>query len=243
MNLLAKNMEVILDEGGYDALVGFFSTVPNTRTLSGPLRKAISDGCSRFPDRLIALSMVGDEDVVRSYEESGFLVFEDADRAVLALAALTRFAEILRARARPPAGRGGGAPVGRALVRTCREGSAWQSRNPVPRRASGGGGRGGRRGGGRDRLSGGDEDRLARYRAQDRDRRRARGARRAFGGDGGFCDPDGACGAASPRREDRGRAGGADGEEGRRDHHRASAATPSSAPPSCSVWVAFTWRC
>lgn len=91
MNLLAKNMEVILDEGGYDALVGFFSTVPNTRTLSGPLRKAISDGCSRFPDRLIALSMVGDEDVVRSYEESGFLVFEDADRAVLALAALTRF--------------------------------------------------------------------------------------------------------------------------------------------------------
>jgi acyl-CoA synthetase (NDP forming) len=92
MSLLAKNMEVILDEGGYDALIGFFSTVPNTRTLSGPLKKAIADGCSRFPDRLIALSMVGDDDVVRSYEESGFLLFEDSDRAVLALAALTRFA-------------------------------------------------------------------------------------------------------------------------------------------------------
>ncbi|WP_112664428.1 acetate--CoA ligase family protein [Microvirga flavescens] len=91
MNLLAKNLEVILDEGGYDALIGFFSTVPNTRTLSGPLKKAIADGCSRFPDRLIALSMVGDDDVVRSYEESGFLVFEDSDRAILALSALTRF--------------------------------------------------------------------------------------------------------------------------------------------------------
>ncbi|MGO4705958.1 acetate--CoA ligase family protein [Microvirga sp. 2MCAF38] len=92
MNLLAKNLEVILDEGGYDALIGFFSTVPNTRTLSGPLRKAIADGCSKFPDRLIALSMVGDDDVVRSYEESGFLIFEDSDRAILALSALTRFA-------------------------------------------------------------------------------------------------------------------------------------------------------
>lgn len=92
MSLLAKNIEVILDEGGYDALLGFFSTVPNTRTLSGPLKKAIEDGCARFPDRLIALSMVGDEDVVQAYEASGMLVFEDSDRAVLALAALTRFA-------------------------------------------------------------------------------------------------------------------------------------------------------
>jgi acyl-CoA synthetase (NDP forming) len=93
MNLLAKNLEVILDEGGYDAIIGFFSTVPNTRTLSGPLKKGIADGCSRFPDRLIALSMVGDDDVVRSYEESGFLVFEDSDRAIVALSALTRFSQ------------------------------------------------------------------------------------------------------------------------------------------------------
>ena len=92
MNLLAKNMEVMLDEGGYDALIGFFSTLPTTRTLAAPLKKAIADGCARFPDRLIALAMLGDEEVIRSYEDSGFLVFEDADRAVLALAALTRFA-------------------------------------------------------------------------------------------------------------------------------------------------------
>jgi acyl-CoA synthetase (NDP forming) len=93
MGLLARNMEVILDEGGYDAIIGFFSTVPNTRTLSGPLKKAIAEGCSQFPDRLIALSMIGDDDVVRSYEESGFLVFEDPDRAIVALSALTRFSQ------------------------------------------------------------------------------------------------------------------------------------------------------
>ena len=93
MGLLARNMEVILDQGGYDALLGFFSTVPNTRTLSGPLRNAIAKGCERFPDRLIALEMVADAEVVREYERAGFLVFEDADRAVAALAALTRFSQ------------------------------------------------------------------------------------------------------------------------------------------------------
>lgn len=91
MNLLARNMEVILEDGGYDALIGFFSTLPNTRTLSGPLKKAIADGCSRFPDRLVALQMIAEPDVVREYEASGFLIFEDADRAVAALAALWRF--------------------------------------------------------------------------------------------------------------------------------------------------------
>jgi acyl-CoA synthetase (NDP forming) len=93
MNLLAKNIEVILDQGGYDALIGFFSTLPMTRTLSGPLRNAIAKGCEKFPDRLIAMSMIGDADAVAAYEASGFLVFEDSDRAVAALAALTKFAQ------------------------------------------------------------------------------------------------------------------------------------------------------
>jgi acyl-CoA synthetase (NDP forming) len=90
MTLLARNIEVMLEQGGYDALIGFFSTVPNTRTLSGPLRKAIQDGCARFPGKLIALEMVADPEVVAEYESAGFLVFEDADRGVAALAALAR---------------------------------------------------------------------------------------------------------------------------------------------------------
>jgi acyl-CoA synthetase (NDP forming) len=96
MNLLARNIEVMLDQGGYDALLGFFSTVPNTRTLSGPLREAIEKGCERFPDRLIALEMVAAPEVIRAYEEAGFLVFEDASDAVAALAALARFGKAFR---------------------------------------------------------------------------------------------------------------------------------------------------
>ena len=102
MTLLSKNMHVILEQGGYDALIGFFSTIPTTRTLSGPLRQAIAEGCAEFPDRLVVMAMVGDEETVRSYEASGFLVYEDADRAVLALGALTRFARAFDAAEQAP---------------------------------------------------------------------------------------------------------------------------------------------
>ena len=81
----------MLEDGGYDAADRLLTTVPNTRTLSGPLRKAIAEGCARFPDRLIALQMIADPEIVREYEAAGFLVFEDCDRAVVALAALSRF--------------------------------------------------------------------------------------------------------------------------------------------------------
>lgn len=111
MGLLARNMEVILDQGGYDALLGFFSTVPNTRTLSGPLRNAIAKGCERFPDRLIALEMVADAEVVKEYERAGFLIFEDADRAVAALAALTRFSQAFD-RIETPRSVGAAIPIG-----------------------------------------------------------------------------------------------------------------------------------
>jgi acyl-CoA synthetase (NDP forming) len=54
------------------------------------LREAILEGTRGHRDRLIVLCMVADADIVRSYEDAGFLVFEDADRAVLAIGALAR---------------------------------------------------------------------------------------------------------------------------------------------------------
>lgn len=93
MGLLEENLRVMLAEGGYDALIGFFTSVPATRTLSEPLRNAIRAGTSAFPDRLIVLSMVADAEIVRTYEDDGFLVFEDVDRGIAAIAALHRFAE------------------------------------------------------------------------------------------------------------------------------------------------------
>lgn len=102
MTLLARNIEVMLDQGGYDALIGFFTTVPNTRNL--PVR------CDAIAQRLpgvfrtawIAGDDCADREIVRDYERAGFLIFEDADRGVAALAALSRFGQSFdRARTQP----------------------------------------------------------------------------------------------------------------------------------------------
>ena len=71
-------------------------------------------------------------------------------------------------------------------------------------------------------LSAGHEDPVARYRTQERDRRRPRQHRDQGRGVLGLARSDGECAALAPRGEDPGRAGRPDGEEGRRDHHRLS---------------------
>lgn len=91
MTLLSRNFEVMLEQGGYNMLVGFFSTLPMTRTLAAPLKEAIIAGCAGHPNQIVALSLIGPPEEVRAYEDAGFLVFEDADRAVQALGALARF--------------------------------------------------------------------------------------------------------------------------------------------------------
>jgi acyl-CoA synthetase (NDP forming) len=93
MSVLTKSLELMLEECDYDALVGIFLTVPTSRPFAAPLREAIAQAARSHRDRLIVMCMVADPDIVRSYEELGFLVYEDAYRAVAALAALTRLRE------------------------------------------------------------------------------------------------------------------------------------------------------
>ncbi len=90
MTVLTKSLETMLGECDYDALAGAFLTVPAARPFAAPLREAISHGTRDHRDCLLVLCMVADPDVVRSYEEAGFLVFADAYRAVAAIGALAQ---------------------------------------------------------------------------------------------------------------------------------------------------------
>lgn len=88
MGVLAKSLRITLGEGGYDAVIAAFMGLPLARPFAGPLRDALVEGARGFEDRLIVLNVNADPDVVRDYEQQGFLVFEDATRAVRAIAAL-----------------------------------------------------------------------------------------------------------------------------------------------------------
>ncbi|MFT5176542.1 MAG: acyl-CoA synthetase (NDP forming) [Gammaproteobacteria bacterium] len=98
--LLGENLDAMLAEAGYTSIVGFFTYVAGTAFMADRLIDTMSDARARFPDRLLVLSIIASEAILARYEAIGCPCFEDADRAVRAVAALARIA---RAFAQAPA--------------------------------------------------------------------------------------------------------------------------------------------
>lgn len=99
LDLIRSNLDVMLEEGAYDAIVAFFTFVAAAEAMVAPIREMLQDARRRHPGPLLVLSIVGPPAVVRRYEAAGCPVFEDPSRAVRAVAALARLAESF---ARPP---------------------------------------------------------------------------------------------------------------------------------------------
>ena len=93
LDLIRSNLDVMLEEGAYDAIVAFFTFVAAASAMVTPIREILQDARRRYPDRLLVLSIVGPPDIVQRYEAAGCPVFEDPSRAVRAVAALARLAE------------------------------------------------------------------------------------------------------------------------------------------------------
>ena len=93
LSLVSRNFELMLEDGDYDVIVAFFTMVAASPYIVDGLIETLVDLRRRFPDRPIILSIVGAPEVVARYEAAGYLVFEDASRAVAAAAALVGFGE------------------------------------------------------------------------------------------------------------------------------------------------------
>ena len=93
MELFAKNLEIVVDQGGYDAVAAFFTTVPGSAAIRPPLKAALRRLRQRHPEKLIVLSMLVPPELLRDYESEGFPIFEDANRTIRAIAGLRFFAE------------------------------------------------------------------------------------------------------------------------------------------------------
>jgi acyl-CoA synthetase (NDP forming) len=72
--------------------------------------QALEATAARHPDRALIVSCLAEPETVRAYEDAGFPVFEDADRAVGALASLASAGEAV-ARGLPRRAEGRGRPV------------------------------------------------------------------------------------------------------------------------------------
>ncbi|HWK68434.1 MAG TPA: acetate--CoA ligase family protein [Rhizobiaceae bacterium] len=89
-SLLHTCLEAMMTEGGYSSIIAFFAQVAGTESFGKLLYEELSEKRRRFPDTLIVLVAVLSREQARRYEEIGVAVFEDADRAVAAVAAMGR---------------------------------------------------------------------------------------------------------------------------------------------------------
>lgn len=90
LSLVPRFSKVLIERGGYDGLIGLWTSVAGSPTLADPLIKSLIEVRNTYKDILFIQSIVAPEEVQRRYEEAGFPCFEDPSRAVGAMAALMR---------------------------------------------------------------------------------------------------------------------------------------------------------
>ena len=79
-----------LEDGGYGAVLCFFTYVAGSRAMSDAILAAMKPLRAAFPDRIIAFCALGEQEVLQRYDDAGILVFSDPCRAVRALDAILR---------------------------------------------------------------------------------------------------------------------------------------------------------
>lgn len=91
MPLMAKFISAMLEKGDYGFFTGIFGSGPTSPTFSGKLREAMVSASRGATDTIMSLTMTAPRDIVRTYEEKGFLVHEDGSALMNALGALVHF--------------------------------------------------------------------------------------------------------------------------------------------------------
>ena len=89
--LVQRNLEVMLAEGGYDAVAVFLTNVFHSDALRGRMLASFANVRHAFPDALIGLCTVTAAEIRSRLEALGFPVFDEPTRMVDTMAALARF--------------------------------------------------------------------------------------------------------------------------------------------------------
>lgn len=93
LDLLVRYVRAMMLDGGYDLFAGILGTGPDSKTFAEPLKRAFLAAMEGQDSKLKALTMTASLDVVRSYEDDGFLVFQDGAALAGALSALFNFGQ------------------------------------------------------------------------------------------------------------------------------------------------------
>ena len=106
-SLFDRFLDAVVRQGGYDSIVLFLATVGANPAVMEPLMGRLEAVRAAHPDRVMALSLITDDERRLRLERAGFLVFEDPTRAVNTVAAVTHVGDHLFRRRPGPARFGG----------------------------------------------------------------------------------------------------------------------------------------
>lgn len=93
LSLVPRFTRAMLDKGGYDALVGFWTSIAGSPILGEPLLAYLSETMASYEDRLFLHVMLAEEDMHRKYQDNGFPTFSDPTRALVALNGMMFFGQ------------------------------------------------------------------------------------------------------------------------------------------------------
>ncbi len=91
LTLIPRFTRAMLDEGNFDGIAGFWTSVAGSPVLGLPLLAHLRTTMADYPGRLFLHSIVASEEIRRQYEDAGFPCFEDPSRTIAAMAALMFF--------------------------------------------------------------------------------------------------------------------------------------------------------
>ena len=122
LSLIETFTKAMLDRGGYDALIGFWTTVAGNPAIASEVIDNLRRAMQGRERTLFIQSLIASDDILAEYEAMGFPCYEDPTRAVAAMAAACFFGRAFD-RGAPEA------PVVAHAVRACRTGRS-ASRRP-----------------------------------------------------------------------------------------------------------------
>lgn len=91
MTLVPKFTKLMLEQGNYDALIGFWTSVAGSPRISPHLRSGLTEAMQGHDRKLFIQSLIAPPEICEEYERDGFPCFEDPSRAVATMAALMNF--------------------------------------------------------------------------------------------------------------------------------------------------------
>jgi acyl-CoA synthetase (NDP forming) len=91
--LMTSFISAMLEKGDYGFFAGIFGSGPASPSFSGKLREALEIAAASARDTIMTLTMTAPEEIVRDYEEKGFIVNQDGTALMKTLGAMVHFHE------------------------------------------------------------------------------------------------------------------------------------------------------